>query len=146
MDDEKILIRKHFMVNKALVACFAIPLLLFLYLTIISFNDEFSMLATLGLPGVLFCSWIIYMLNRDKDFEIVVTEKEVLITDTKKNKQAWQFYLVKDTKIIKTGTNSFEIIGVFNRTKVLCENGDEVFDIISKRVGDVKISEKKNLQ
>lgn len=134
-NNEKVLIKQPFMIAKGLIIFFAIMIVV-AFFEIIAFSSLEGLEWIIGLcvASILILPWIIYLLCQNKYVEIVVTDKRVYITNTKTNKFRNELPFEKISNITKSGTNSFQISTATGVISVLCENRDQVFEVISEQL------------
>ena len=135
MDNEKVLIKQPFMIAKGLIIFLAIMIAV-AFFEIIAFSSLEGLEWIIGvcIALILILPWIIYLLCQNKYVEIVVTDKRVYITNTKTNKFRNELPFEKISNITKSGTNSFQISTATGVISVLCENRDQVFEVISEQL------------
>lgn len=135
MDNEKILIKQPLMIAKGLIIFLAIMIPV-AFFEIIAFSslDGLEWLIGVCVALIIILPWIIYALCQNKYVEIVVTDKRVYITNTKTNKFRNELPFEKISNISKNGTNSFQISTATGTISVLCQNRDQVFEVISEQL------------
>lgn len=132
MSDEKIVTRGDFVPRKGLIA-FLIIMAIAAFIIVVSLFEYLGLLIKLlVIISIPLFIWLAYLCNCSKYQEIVVTDKRVYVSNTKKHEITNEIPLDMISSMNKIGEEGFLLSSSSGKIQFYCVNRDEICDCISQ--------------